>query len=730
MARERQTKSVQLKVAESKQRDVGKGRARLDIDIMDTIRVAAGDIIELIGKQSTAVTAWPADPDDQWLGMLRIDGQIRKNVGIRINEYVTIRKAVAKTERSVTLVPVEFGLKVDEDFADFVKNRLKKFPITEQDDVSVVVLGNPIIFNVSKIKPKGISIIDDDTDITILQEPLIERKVSSTVTYDEIGGLKEEIRRLREIVELPLRHPEIFQRLGIEAPSGIMMHGPPGCGKTLLAKALANECEANFFSVNGPEIMNKYYGETEAKLREIFKEARENAPSIIFIDEIDAIAPKREEVFGDVEKRVVAQLLALMDGLSDRGDVVVIGATNRPDSVDPALRRPGRFDREIEIGVPNAEARLEIIQIHTRGMPLAEDIDQNELARRLYGYTGADARALCREAALKALRRHLPDIDLKSESIAPEVLEKLIVTTNDFHEAFKEIIPTAMREFYVEIPTIRWNDIGGLEKPKKKLTDNIIKAIMHPDKFTQAGVKPTRGILLYGPSGCGKTLLARAVATESYANFITVRGPEILSKWVGESEKAIREIFRKAKASAPCIVFFDEIDSIGVARSLGEDAGFGERVLSQLLTEIDSIYNVGEIFVVAATNRPNLLDPSLIRPGRIDLAIYVEPPDEHNREEILHVVTKNMPIEKEVVLKEIAARTNGYTGADLESLCREAAISAMNREENISIKKEDFDNAFTNIRPSISPEIISWYETIYEKMTKKVASQNKKEFYG
>ena len=730
MARERQPKSVQLKVAESKQRDVGKGRARLDIDIMDTIRVAAGDIIELIGKQSTAVTAWPADPDDQWLGMLRIDGQIRKNVGIRINEYVTIRKAVAKTARSVTLVPVEFGLKVDEDFADFVKNRLKKFPITEQDDVSVVVLGNPIIFNVSKIKPKGISIIDDDTEITILQEPLIERKVSSTITYDEIGGLKEEIRRLREIVELPLRHPEIFQRLGVEAPSGIMMHGPPGCGKTLLAKALANECEANFISVNGPEIMNKYYGETEAKLREIFKEARENAPSIIFIDEIDAIAPKREEVFGDVEKRVVAQLLALMDGLSDRGDVVVIGATNRPDSVDPALRRPGRFDREIEIGVPNAEARLEIIQIHTRGMPLAEDIDQNELARRLYGYTGADARALCREAALKALRRHLPDIDLKSESIAPEVLEKLIVTTNDFHEAFKEIIPTAMREFYVEIPTIRWNDIGGLEKPKKKLTDNIIKAIMHPDKFTQAGVKPTRGILLYGPSGCGKTLLARAVATESYANFITVRGPEILSKWVGESEKAIREIFRKAKASAPCIVFFDEIDSIGVARSLGEDAGFGERVLSQLLTEIDSIYNVGEIFVVAATNRPNLLDPSLIRPGRIDLAIYVEPPDEHNREEILHVVTKNMPIEKEVVLKEIAARTNGYTGADLESLCREAAISAMNREENISIKKEDFDNAFTNIRPSISPEIISWYETIYEKMTKKVVNQNKKEFYG
>lgn len=732
MKRKKRSSTVQLKVAEAKQRDVGKVRARLDVDAMDTLNVTAGDVVELIGKQLTAATVWPADPDDQWLGILRIDGQTRKNAGVRINEYVAIRKADAKTALNVTLVPVETGLKVDEDFSNFMKNRLKGFPIIEGDDVSVVVLGNQIVFNVAKVKPKGVLKIDDDTSLTILPEPLVERTISSTVTYDEIGGLKDEIRRLHEIVELPMRHPEIFQRLGVEAPSGILLYGPPGCGKTLLAKALANECEASFFSVNGPEIMNKYYGETEAKMREIFNEARENVPSIIFIDEIDAIAPKREEVFGDVEKRVVAQMLALMDGLADRGDVVVIGATNRPDSVDPALRRPGRFDREIEIGVPNAEARFEVLQIHTRGMPLANDIELRELAGRLHGYTGADARALCREAALKALRRHLPNIDLEKERVAPEVLEKLIVTANDFNEALKEIVPTAMREFYVETPTIKWSDIGGLSDIKKKLQDNVIQAIKQPERFVKAGVKPSRGVLMYGPPGCGKTLLARAVATESGANFITVRGPEVLSKWVGESEKAIREIFRKAKSSSPCIIFFDEIDSIGVARSLGaEDAGGGERVLSQLLTEIDSIYSIGDIFVVAATNRPDLLDPSLIRPGRIDLPVYVQPPDEQSREDILQVTSRNMPLDKSVSLKDIASRAEGYSGADLQSLCREAAISAMNRSiENISVTKEDFDAAFKGVKPSITPEAVSWYESIYERMTSRLTKQPNKEFYS
>ena len=719
MVKEKQESMVELKVAEAKQRDVGKCRVRIDIDNLNTLKIIAGDVVKLTGKQSTVATAWPADPADQKLGILRIDGQTRKNAGVRLNEFISVRKENIKLARTVTLAPVGTRLTIDKDFSDFVKNRLKGFPLSEKDDISVVVLGNPIIFNISQVKPKGIVRVEEKSRITILAEPLAERKVSSTITYDEIGGLKDEIGRLREIVELPLRHPEIFQRLGIEAPSGILLFGPPGCGKTLLAKALANECEASFFSVNGPEIMNKYYGETEAKLREIFKEARENAPSIIFIDEIDAVAPKREDVFGDVEKRVVAQLLALMDGLSDRGDVVVMGATNRPEGVDPALRRPGRFDREAEIDVPNIESRLEILQIHTRGMPLSKDVSLKGLAKRVHGYTGADLRSLCRESALKALRRYIPDIDIENEVIAPEALEKLNVTSEDFQEAFKEIVPTAMREFYIETPSIGWSDIGGLDDIKKKIRDNIIRSIKHPEWFRKAGVKPTRGVLLYGPSGCGKTLLARSIAAESEANFITIRGPEVLSKWVGESEKAIREIFRKAKAAVPCIVFFDEIDSISKFRSNGtENDGVGERVLSQLLTEIDSIYNVGDIFVVAATNRPDLLDSSLIRPGRIDLTIFVSPPDEQSRESILQVITRKMRLAKNISLADIAKKADGYSGADLESLCRETAISALNRSTNkLTIKNQDFDSAFNQVKPSINVNIISWYESIYEKMS-------------
>lgn len=732
MVRKKQTSEIQLKVAEAKQRDVGKGRARLDIDTMDSLKIKAGDVIELIGKQSTVATAWPADPEDKWLGIMRIDGQTRKNAGIRINEFINLKKGNVKAGRTVTLVPVGTRLEIDQDFSDFIKNRVKGFPITEGDDISVVVLGNPIIFNITDVKPKGIVKVDNNSRITILAEPIAERKISSTITYDEVGGLKEEIKRLREIVELPLRHPEIFMRLGVEAPNGILLYGPPGCGKTLLAKALANECEASFFVINGPEIMNKYYGETEAKLREIFKEARENVPSIIFVDEIDAVAPKREDVFGDVEKRVVAQLLALMDGLSDRGDIVVIGATNRPDGVDPALRRPGRFDREVEIGVPNIESRYEILLIHTRGMPLAKDVSLNNIAKLVHGYTGADLRALCRESALKALRRYIPDIDIKTEIIAPEVLEKLIVTSKDFQEAFKEIIPTAMREFYVEIPSIGWDKIGGLNNLKKKLQDNVILAIKHPEWFKKAGVKPARGVLLYGPSGCGKTLLARSIATESAANFITVRGPEVLSKWVGESEKAIREIFRKAKSAAPCIIFFDEIDSIGTLRSNGiEDLGTGERVLSQLLTEMDSIYNVGDIFILAASNRPDLIDPSLIRPGRIDLTIFVRPPDEQSREDILNIITKKMPLTEKISLKNIAQKTEGYSGADLEALCREAAISAFNRKQkSFVITNQDFQNALDNVKPSINDNTLSWYESLYEKMTNKPSTRIKKNVYS
>ncbi len=731
MAREKRALTIQLKVAESKQRDVGKGRARLNVDSMDDLKIIAGDVIQIVGKQSTVATAWPADPDDQCLGILRIDGQTRKNAGIRINEYVTLLKVSVKTAKTVTLVPVGTRLSADHDFSDFVRNRLKGFPITEGDDISIVILGNPITFNIVEIRPKGVLRVQDETCVKILLEPLSERKISSTITYDEVGGLREQIRRLREIVEIPLSHPEIFQRLGVDAPSGILLYGPPGCGKTLLAKALANECEANFFSVNGPEIINKYYGETEAKLREIFKEARDNAPSIIFVDEIDAIAPKREDVFGDVEKRVVAQLLALMDGLSDRGDVVVMGATNRPEGVDNALRRPGRFDREVEIGVPNTVDRFEILQIHTRGMPLAVDVDLKDLAQRLHGYTGADLSALCREAALKVLRRTLPDIELNTESIAPEVLNKLVVSTDDFLGAVKEIVPTAMREFYIEKPTVRWDEVGGLIDIKKKLKDNVIRSIKHPEKFAEVGIKPPRGILLYGPSGCGKTLIARALATESEVNFIMVRGPEVLSKWVGESEKAIRDVFRKAKSSAPCIVFFDEIDSVGITRSLDvNESGAGDRVLSQLLTEIDNMHNVDNIFL-AATNRPDLLDYSLIRPGRIDIHIYIPPPNENNREDILQVLSKNMPLDRNVSLEYIAKKTVGYSGADLEALCREAAVSAMNRAtKKISITREDFEVAFKYLKASINAELILWYENIYGKMASRLTKQGKKEFYG
>ena len=730
MAKEKKVMAVQLKVAEAKQRDVGKGRARLDPETMEALGVSPGDVIEIIGKRATVATAWPADPEDNSAGIIRVDGQSRKNGNVSMDDFVSVTKGDAKPARSVTLAPVGGKLVIDPDFCEFVKNRLKGFALTEGDDVTVVILGSPILFTAVKIIPKPIVKIDQNTKLNISNQPVPEKKVIA-LSYEEIGGLKSEIRRLREIAEIPLRHPEVFQRLGIEPPSGILLYGPPGCGKTLLAKALASEVEANFLVVNGPEIMNKYYGETEGRLREIFKEGKENAPSIIFIDEIDAIAPKREEVFGDVEKRVVAQLLALMDGLSERGDVIVIGATNRPDSIDPALRRPGRFDREIEISVPNAEGRLEILQIHTRGMPLAPDVNLGHIASELHGYTGADLRALCREAALKSLRRFLPEIELEGEQISPEILEAMTVNAQDFRDARKEIVPTAMREFYVEIPSVPWSSIGGLEDIKKKLQENVIWALTKPEVFHKVGVKPPRGVLMYGPPGCGKTLLARAIATESGANFITVRGPEILSKWVGESEKAVREIFRKARTSTPCIVFFDEIDSIAGGRSMeSEDSGVGERVLSQLLTEIDSISSSEEVFVIGATNRPDILDISLLRPGRLDLLVYIKAPDEQARKEVLRLITQNMPIGSDVSIDEIAKRAEGYSGADLEAICREAALSSLRRNETIpKVLQADFNNALSAVKPSISKEVEEWYSSLYKKISSRVPKMEKG-FYG
>lgn len=721
----RKDEPLQMRVGEAKQRDIGKKRARIGPDAMDFLGVTPGDVIEIVGNKTSSAAVWPADEDEKDPDIIRIDGQTRKNLGVGLNDFVKIKKASAKVAKTVVLNPVSDSVTIDKEFTDFVKNRLKGLPLSLGDEISVMILGNSMDFKISKISPKTIVRIDRSTSLTIATDTAVEKK--SRVTYEEVGGLSNEIKVMRDIVELPLRHPELFNRLGVEAHSGVLLYGPPGCGKTLIAKVLASESEANMYSINGPEIMNKYYGETEARLREIFKEAKDNSPSIIFIDEIDAIAPKREEAYGDVEKRVVAQLLALMDGLNDRGNVIVLGATNRPDSVDPALRRPGRFDREVEISVPNEDGRYEIIQIHTRGMPLAKDIDLKDLASELHGYTGADIKSLCREAAMKAIRRYLPEIDLETERIPSEVLQSMEIKLIDFYDGMHEVVPTAMREFYVERPKVWWKDVGGLDEVKQTLRDNLIAAMKDPVRFTKMGIRPPKGALIYGPPGCGKTLLARALATESGANMILVRGPEILSKWVGESEKAVREIFRKAKASSPCVIIFDELDSLARFKS-GEEGGVGETILSQLLTEIEEGVS-SRVVVVGITNRPDLLDNSLLRTGRLDLVLYVPPPDEKGRHEIIKTMTKKMPLANDVNLHEIAVATQNYTGADLASLCREAAVNAMQNNAS-KISSSDFAAGLKNIRPSITKEVDQWYKSVRESISNVVPRSLDKTFYG
>jgi transitional endoplasmic reticulum ATPase len=713
-----------MRIGEAKQRDVGKKRARIGPEAMDFLKVTPGDIIEVMGSRSSCAVVWPVDEDEKLPDIIRVDGQTRKNVGASLNDFVKIRKVTSKFAKTVSLTPVNDSVTVDKEFTDFVKNRLKGLPITHGDEISVMILGNSMDFKISKTSPKGVVKIDRTTNLSISTETSVDRKVR--VTYEEVGGLRREIKAMREIVELPLKHPELFVRLGIEPHSGILLYGPPGCGKTLLAKVMASESEANMFPINGPEIMNKYYGETEAKLRDIFKEAKDNSPSIIFIDEIDAIAPKREEAYGDVEKRVVAQLLALMDGLNDRGNVIVLGATNRPDSVDPALRRPGRFDREFEISVPNEDGRLEILEIHTRGMPISDDIDLKDLSSELHGYTGADIKSLCREAALKSIRRYLPEIDLETEKIPSEVLQSMQIKLIDFYDAMQDVVPTAMREFYVERSKVWWKDVGGLDEIKKSLSDNLIKSMKEPAKFTKMGIRPPKGALIYGPPGCGKTLLARALATETGANMILVRGPEILSKWLGESEKAIREIFRKAKAASPCVVIFDELDSI--ARSKSGDGGTGETILSQLLTEIEEGIS-SRVVVIGITNRPDVLDNSLLRTGRLDLVLYVGPPDEKGRLEIIKILTQKMPLASDVKLQEIAVATQNYSGADLAALCREAAVEAM-RNNSTKISSHDFANSLKQVRPSITKEVDQWYSTIKESISNVVPKSGDKSFYG
>jgi len=607
---------------------------------------------------------------------------------------------------------------VDGEFVTFVKRRFMDIPFIEGDMTLLSIFGSAVPLIVTRTRPHGPVKITETAQVQVLSEPTPQQKGIPLVTYEDIGGLHEEMQRIREMVELPLRHPELFQRLGIEPPRGVFLFGPPGCGKTLLAKALANESDANFHVISGPEIMSKYYGESEARLREIFQKAQETSPSIIFIDEMDAIAPKREEVTGEVERRVVAQLLSLMDGMGARGNVIVIGATNRPNAIDPALRRPGRFDREIEIGVPDKAGRHEALQIHTRNMPLTENMDLKQLTDVTHGYTGADIASLCREAAMKALRRYIPEINLEKERIAPEILEKMIVKMEDFTSAYREITPTAMREVYVEVPQVKWDQVGGLKQVKQELIEAVEWPIKKPELFKRMGINPPRGILLYGPPGSGKTLLARAVATESEANFISIKGPEIFSKWVGESEKAIREVFRKGRTAAPAIIFFDELDAIVPRRGLGyADSGASERVISQLLTEIDGIETLQNVLVIAATNRPDILDPAVMRPGRFDRLIYVPSPDFESLKEIFKIHAGSMPLSKDVSLDELAKKAHGYSGADIEAICREAAMNALRETVDATeVSSRDFDEAIERVGPSIAPEDDAWYQKFSKKL--------------
>jgi transitional endoplasmic reticulum ATPase len=734
---------MKLTVKPLKQKDAGRGLAAVDRDVAAELDLEGGDYIRIESGDGTAIArVWPGYPDDQGTGVIRIDGQLRQQADVGIDDTVDVEKADISPAKHVSIALPQ-NLRISGNIGAHLRDKLSGQPVTQGQNIRVPFgfgfmssSAQPIPMKIASTEPSGTVIVTDSTEVTLSQQPAEdiqagESESSNTpaVTYEDIGGLERELEQVREMIELPMRHPELFQRLGIEPPKGVLLHGPPGTGKTLIAKAVANEIDASFHTISGPEIMSKYYGESEEQLREIFEEAEEEAPSIVFVDEIDSIAPKRGEAGGDVERRVVAQLLSLMDGLDERGEVVVIGATNRVDALDPALRRGGRFDREIEVGVPDREGRKEILQVHTRNMPLSDSVNLDEYADNTHGFVGADIESLAKEAAMNALRRIRPELDLEADEVDADVLESLSVTETDFKDAIRGIEPSALREVFVEVPDVTWGDVGGLTETKERLRETIQWPLDYPDVFEEMDIQSAKGVLMYGPPGTGKTMLAKAVANESESNFISVKGPELLDKYVGESEKGVRDIFKKARENAPTVVFFDEIDSIATERGgTSGDSGVSERVVSQLLTELDGLESLEDVVIIATTNRPDLIDAALLRPGRLDRHVHVPVPSETAREAIFEVHTEEKPLADSVSLSRLASRTEGYVGADIEAVCREASMAAsrefinnISPEEvkesvgNIRVTMGHFEDALDEVGPSVTQETREQYEQIEQR---------------
>ncbi len=717
------SENLTLRVAKAIPSDVGHGRARVPFD--NDLNLKPGDIIEIKGERRTAAIVWRCRPEDANLGVIRIDGIIRKNAGVSLGDRAEIKKVEVQACQKLVLSPVmakqqkvRFGPGIE----GFARRGLNKRPVVAGDRIFIpgmTLFAEALPFAIVQTTPKGIVQVLPDSEIIIKEDAVDqeEQDLVQTISYEDIGGIGEQLQKVREMIELPLKHPILFRRLGIDPPRGVLLHGPPGTGKTLIAKAVASETKAHFTSINGPEIISKYYGESEKQLREIFDEAAANAPAIIFIDELDSIAPKREDVTGEVERRVVAQLLTLLDGMGGRENVVVIGATNRRDAIDQALRRPGRFDCELEIGVPDKNGRGEILGIHTRDMPISDDFNIEWLLENTYGFVGADISALVRESAMKALRRYLPEIDLDEEQIPPEVIEKMEVRMSDFQEAVKEIEPSALREIYIEVPEVTWDEVGGLEDIKERLKESIEWPLTMPEKFVHFGINPPRGIMLFGAPGTGKTLIAKAIANEAKANFITIKGPELISKWVGQSEKAVREVFKKAKQASPSIVFLDEFESIaGIRRSnSGDGSDVMNRVVNQLLSSMDGVEGMEGVIVVAATNRPEMIDPALLRSGRFERVLHIPPPDKDSRKAILRIHADAMPIGR-FKIDELASKMDNYTGADIEAVCREAALIAM-REDKKTVSKKHFEQAIGRVRPSVNEDMMQYYGRMESMLT-------------